>query len=41
MLAAIQTMGHDTQFMGVAIEEVAGAPGHLVAVDGGQVALEL
>ncbi|MGJ7486918.1 hypothetical protein ACSFA2_16780 [Variovorax sp. LT2P21] len=32
---------HDTHFMGVAIEEVAGAPGYLVAVDGGQVALDL
>lgn len=32
---------HDTHFMGVAIEEVAGAPGYLVAVDGGQVALDM
>lgn len=32
---------HDTHFMGVAIEEAAGAPGYLVAVDGGQVALEV
>ncbi len=32
---------HETHFMGVAIEGVAGAPGYLVAVDGGQVALEV
>jgi hypothetical protein len=31
---------NDPHFIGVAIEEVAGAPGYLVAVDGGQVALD-
>lgn len=32
---------HDTQFMGIAIEKVAGAPGYFAAVDGGQVPLEV
>lgn len=32
---------NDTHFMGVTIEEVAGAPGYLVAVDGAQVALDV
>lgn len=32
---------HDTHFMGVAIEEAAGAPGYLMAVDGGELALEV
>lgn len=32
---------HDTHFMGVAIEEVTGVPGYLVAVDGGQVPLDV
>ena len=32
---------NDTHFMGVMIEEVVGAPGYLVGVDGGQVALDV
>lgn len=32
---------NDTHFMGVVTKEVAGAPGYLVAADGGQVALEV
>jgi hypothetical protein len=32
---------HDAHFMGAAVEEVVGAPGYLVALDGGQIALEV